>query len=54
MMANEEPVFAEAVYRNLRCLEDCTYENLLHGGLTNDPAPLMIGQISNFLSAVTN
>lgn len=32
MMANEEPVFAEAVYRNLRCLEDCTYENLLHGG----------------------
>ena len=32
MMANEEPVFAEAVYRNLRCLEDSTYNDILHSG----------------------
>jgi len=32
MMSNEEPVFAEAVYRNLKCLEASTYDNLLHGG----------------------
>jgi len=32
MMANEEPVFAEAVYRNLKCLEDSTNDNLLHSG----------------------
>jgi len=31
-LANEEPVFAEAVYRNLKCLEDSTYDNLLHSG----------------------
>jgi hypothetical protein len=32
MLANEEPVFAEAVYRNLKCLEDSTSDNLLHSG----------------------
>ena len=31
-LANEEPVFAEAVYRNLKCLENSTYDNLLHSG----------------------
>lgn len=31
-LAHEEPVFAEAVYRNLKCLEDSTYNNLLHSG----------------------
>ena len=31
-LANEEPVFAEAVYRNLKCLEDSTHDNLLHSG----------------------
>jgi hypothetical protein len=31
-LANEEPVFAEAVYRNLKCLEESTFNNLLHGG----------------------
>jgi len=32
LMANEEPVFAEAVYRNLKCLEASTHDNLLHSG----------------------
>ncbi|MCH8494690.1 MAG: hypothetical protein LAT57_03540 [Balneolales bacterium] len=32
LMANHEPVFAEAVYRNLKCLEDSTYNYLLHSG----------------------
>jgi hypothetical protein len=31
-LANDEPVFAEAVYRNLKCLEASTANNLLHGG----------------------
>jgi len=31
-MADEEPVFAEAVYRNLKCLEASTHENILHSG----------------------
>jgi hypothetical protein len=31
-LANEEPVFIEAVYRNLKCLEQSTFNNLLHSG----------------------
>lgn len=31
-LANEEPAFAEAVYRNLKCLEASTHDNLLHSG----------------------
>jgi hypothetical protein len=31
-LTNEEPVFAEAVYRNLKCLEASTSDNLLHSG----------------------
>lgn len=31
-LAQEQPVFAEAVYRNLKCLEASTANNLLHGG----------------------
>ncbi|TVQ22380.1 MAG: hypothetical protein EA383_15635 [Spirochaetaceae bacterium] len=31
-LAGASPVFAEAVYRNLQCLEACTANNLLHGG----------------------
>jgi hypothetical protein len=31
-LANEEPVFAEAVYRNLKCLEASTHDKLLHSG----------------------
>ena len=32
LLANEEPVFVEAVYRNLKCLEASTCNNLLHSG----------------------
>lgn len=32
LLADEEPVFAEAVYRNLKCLDACTYNNLLYSG----------------------
>ena len=31
-LAGEEPVFAEAVYRNLKCLQASTANNLLHSG----------------------
>jgi hypothetical protein len=31
-LADEEPVFAEAVYQNLKCLEASTANNLLHSG----------------------
>lgn len=31
-LAADAPVFAEAVYRNLKCLEASTANNLLHGG----------------------
>ena len=31
-MADKEPVFAEAVYRNLQCLENSTYNHVLYSG----------------------
>lgn len=31
-LADEEPVFVEAVYRNLKCLDESTANNLLHSG----------------------
>ena len=30
--AHKEPVFTEAVYRNLQCLASCTFDNILHSG----------------------
>lgn len=32
LMADRDPVFAEAVYRNTRLLKFCTHNGLLHGG----------------------
>jgi len=32
LFSDKEPVFAEAVYRNLKCLESSTYDNILHSG----------------------
>jgi hypothetical protein len=32
LFADKEPVFAEAVYRNLKCLEACTHNNILTSG----------------------
>ena len=32
LMADREPVFAEAVHRNLKCLEASTYDGLLYSG----------------------
>jgi len=31
-LATKEPVFAEAVYRNLQCLQACTFNNILYSG----------------------